>query len=103
LIVSSVPLQAGKDAAYWIAQLDEQNTAFCNETSNRHSITVDGAQFRQEDQFCGQSAHVIEVLGASDSRFYEFDFIRDRSDGSPVTATERAIFDRFLASLRFGD
>ena len=54
LWVASVPLKPGKDAAYWVAQLDSQNAAFCNSTSNRHSITLDGVNARQEDQVCAQ-------------------------------------------------
>jgi hypothetical protein len=100
--VSSVPLKPGKDAAYWIAELDSQNAAFCNQTSNRHSISIDGVSVRQEDQVCAQTIHIIEVLGASASRFYEIIIVRDLSDGSPLTDTERATFDRFLASFRFG-
>ena len=57
---------------------------------------------RQEDQACGGSVSIIEVLGVGGGRFYEIDIVRDLSDGSPLTATERAIFDRFLASFRFG-
>jgi hypothetical protein len=102
IFVTSVPLAAGRDEAALIAMFDSQNAAFCNETSNRHSITLDGAQFRQEDQVCSQTINIIEVLGASDGRFYEINIVRSLSDGSPLTATEREIFDRFLASFRFG-
>ena len=102
VVVASVPLKPGKDAAYWIGQLDSQNAAFCNQTSNRHSITVDGVNMRQEDQVCAQTIHTMEVLGASKSRFFEIIIVRDLSDGSPLTDAERATFDRFLASFRFG-
>ena len=102
LFVSSVPLNAGRSEAELTALFDNENAAFCDETSNRHSITVDGAEMRQEDQVCGGTAHVIEVLGVAGGRFYEINIVRDVSDGSPLTATDRAIFDRFLASLRFG-
>lgn len=100
--VTSVPITSSKDAAARLASFDSQNAAFCNETSNRHDITLDGVAMRQEDQVCAQTVQVVEVLGASKDRFFAINLVSGRSDGSPLTDMERATFDRFLASFRFG-
>ena len=75
LFVSSVPLTAGKDAADWIAALDSRAAAFCTQRSDRHSITLDGVTARQEEQFCAQTYHIIEVVAGSAGRFYLIDLI----------------------------
>jgi hypothetical protein len=98
--VTSVPVTPANDAAAWLAAFDSQNAAFCNSTSNRHDITLDGVAMRQEDQVCAQSVQVVEVLGASKDRFFEINLVT--SVESPLTATDRATFDRFLSSFRFG-
>ncbi len=106
--VTSVPLAAAKsldgksqDAAALLADFDSQNAAFCNSTSNRHAITLDGVAMRQEDQVCAQNIQVVEVLGASKDRFFEINLVSS-PDGSPLSDTERATFDRLLASFKFG-
>jgi hypothetical protein len=98
--ITSVPVASAKDAAALLAEFDAQNTAFCNSTSNRHDITLDGVTMRQEDQVCAQSVQVVEVLGASKDRFFEINLVT--SVDSPLTATDRATFDRILASFKFG-
>ena len=95
--VASVPVTSAKDAAAVLAAFDGQNADFCNETSNRHDITLDGVAMRAEDQVCAQSVHVVEVLGASKDRFFEINLV----GGVPLTDSERATFDRMLASFRF--
>jgi hypothetical protein len=99
LTVSSVLLKADADTAARIAEIDALNQAFCDPASNRHSVTVDGATLRQQDQVCADSANIIEIVGAGGGRFYQINFARD--DSTPLTATDRATFDRFLASFRF--
>ena len=95
--VASVPVTSAKDAAAVLAAFDSQNADFCNETSNRHDITLDGVAMRAEDQVCAQAVHVVEVLGASKDRFFEINLV----GGDPLTDSERATFDRMLASFRF--
>jgi hypothetical protein len=99
--VSSVALKTGADEADWITAVDDVNDAFCNQTSNRHDITVDGATLRQEDQVCGQTYNIIEVVGAGRGRFYKINLVKN--DNSAPTAADRATFDRFLASFRFAE
>jgi hypothetical protein len=98
--VTSVPVTSAKDAAAMLAAFDSQNTAFCNSTSNRHDITLDGVAMRQEDQVCAQSVQVVEVLGASKDRFFEINLVSSSERG--LSDTDRATFDRFLSSFRFG-
>ena len=100
LWVSSVPLKADTDAAGWISLFDSENAAFCNTTSNRHSVIVDGATMRQEDQVCAQTYNAIEIVGADHGRFYEIILVQNNN--SPLTTTDRATFDRFLTSFKFG-
>jgi len=95
--VTSTPLTAGMGAAEWISAFDKENAALCNQTSNRHSITLDGVTVRQEDQLCGQDVNAIQVLGATNGYFYMINFV----GYSPITPVDRATFDRFLASFRF--
>jgi hypothetical protein len=97
--VTSVPVASAKDAAALLAAFDSENAAFCNSTSNRHDITLDGVAMRQEDQVCAQSVQVVEVLGASKDRFFEINLVT--SSDAPLTDTDRATFARFLASFRF--
>jgi hypothetical protein len=96
--VTSVPITSGKDEAALLASFDSQNAAFCNSTSNRHDITLDGVAMRQEDQVCAQSVQVVEVLGASKDRFFEINLISSSERG--LSDTDRATFDRFLSSFR---
>jgi hypothetical protein len=99
--VTSVPVTPAKDAATLLADFDSENTAFCNETSNRHSITLDEVAMRQEDQVCAQTIQVVEVLGASKDRFFEINLVSS-PDGSPLSDVDRETFARLLASFRFG-
>jgi hypothetical protein len=97
--VTSVPVTSANDTAALLAAFDSQNTAFCNSTSNRHDITLDGVAMRQEDQVCAQSVQVVEVLGASKDRFFEINLVSSSERG--LSDTNRATFDRFLSSFRF--
>ena len=54
---------------------------------------------RQEDQVCAQTIEVVEVLGASKDRFFEINLV---SGVSSLSDADRATFDRFLSSFRFG-
>lgn len=98
IYLSSTLLEPDRDAAAWISTIDSWNAARCDPTSDRHSITIDAMTMRQEDQYCGETVYIVEVLGAHAGRFYAIDLVNE----VPITATERATFDRFLASFRFG-
>jgi hypothetical protein len=99
LTVSSVLLKTDADTAARIAEIDSLNQAFCNPVSSRHSITIDGTTLRQDEQLCADDVNVIEVVGAGRGRFYQITFGQTTT---PLTATDRATFDRILASFRFG-
>ena len=99
LFLSSLSLTGGKDAAAWTAELDSRTAGLCTELTNRHNITLDGVTARREDQYCSRTYHVIEVVTASGGRFY---LIRFLTAAPSLTATDRATFDRVLASFRFG-
>jgi hypothetical protein len=97
IYLSSVRMTPERDDAAWLSTLDGHTAESCDPTSNRHTITIDGVTMRQEDQYCGETVYIIEVLGAHNGRFYVIDLVNE----SPLTTAERATFDRFLASFRF--
>lgn len=97
VLVSSVPLKAGEVAAERIAGLDSINAPICR-LSDRHDITIDGVTARQEDFFCFSKDYGIEVAVVNAGRFYQLDLFSQ----TPIGETDRATFDRFLASFRFG-
>lgn len=97
VFVSSVPFDAGRDEITLRNELDLENPMVC-EMSELHEITVDGVTGRQEDAFCFDRDHIIEVVVVNENRFYMIDMF----SGSPLSGTDRAIFDEFLASFRFG-
>ena len=97
VLVSSTQITDGMSSAHRIAQLDRIN-APCD-LSDRHGITLDGATARQEDFFCFGVDYGIEVVVANKSRHFQIDLFSP----TPLGDTDRAIFDRFLASFRFAD
>ena len=99
IYLSSVPLTPDRDAAAWMSTLDSHTAGSCDPTSDRHTITIDAVTMRQEDQYCGQTVHIVEVLGAHNGRFYVIDLVNE----APITPADRETFDRFLASFRFDE
>jgi hypothetical protein len=102
-LMSSDSLDADQSPAERFSQLDFTNQAEGNpvgacRTSDRHTFTLDGVEARREDLICQQD-HLIEVAVVRDGRFYLIDFFAPRA----LSETERATFDRFLASFKFGD
>jgi hypothetical protein len=77
-------------------QLDQETPLVCT-LSDRHQIVVDGAEARQEDQFCFSRDYLIEVLVSNGERFYQIDMLSK----APFTADERLLFDQLLASFKF--
>ncbi len=67
-------------------------------SSDRHAITLDGVQARQEDQVCFKTDHLIEVVVVHRDRLYLVDILSPQA----LTPTERTTFDQFLEAFRFG-
>lgn len=100
LLVSSDPLEAGEDAAGRLAEMDRASAAHGCQSSDRHTITIDGVSARQEDQVCVDHGtdYLIEVLITNNSRFYKIILFSNAA----FTDEDRATVDRVLASFRFG-
>jgi hypothetical protein len=103
VLVSSDPLGPGQTAAERIAQLDFINAGEGSSppaclVSDRHTITLDGSEARQESQVCFQTDRLIEVVVVRDGRFYLVDIIAPHV----LSQADRATFDQFLSSFRFG-
>ena len=95
VFVASTTAERGKTAK---VQLDQEAPMVCK-LSDRHQIIVDGAEARQEDQFCFSRDYLIEVLVSNGERFYQIDMLSK----APFTDDERLLFDQILASFKFGD
>ena len=96
VLVSSTPNTAEQSSADRIAELDAINVA-CR-LSDRHEITLDGVTARQEDFFCFGVDYGIEVVVANETRHFQIDLFSQ----TPIGETDRATFERFLSSFRFG-
>ena len=102
VFATSDRLDPDQVAAERIAQLDfvnagEGGSPACL-ASNRHTITLDRVDARQEDLFCFGKDHLIEVAVIHDGRFYLVDFLSSHVPSQ----TDKTTFDRFLASFEFG-
>ena len=91
VFVSSVDIERGRVVA---PELDIENPMFC-ELSDRHVITVDGRDARQEDQFCFGQDYIVEVELRTETQFYIIDVLSK----SAITEELRATFETFLASF----
>lgn len=96
VLVSATPITAEMSSADRIAELDAINVA-CR-LSDRREITLDGVPARQEDFFCFGIDYGIEVVVANESRHFQIDLFSK----TPIGDTDRATFERFLDSFRFG-
>ena len=94
--VSSVPFEDGRDEVTLRNELDSENPMIC-EMSDRHDVTIDGVTGRQEDAFCLGTDYVIEAVVSNETHFYMIDMFSE----SPLDETDRATFDKFLATFRF--
>jgi hypothetical protein len=99
---SSDPLGPGQVPAERIAQIDFANAGAGNPAgactnSDRQTFLLDGVEARREELTC-QGEHWLEVVVVHDARIYLINLFAP----SALDETDRATFDRFLASFRFG-
>ncbi|HET9083275.1 MAG TPA: hypothetical protein VFN41_02650 [Candidatus Limnocylindrales bacterium] len=96
LTISSDVLAADEVAPGRRAEIDQETALICR-IGTFTSVMIDGAEGRQNDQFCFGRDHVIEVFVAHGDRIFLMYWL----SSAEIPDTDRAIFTEMLKRFRF--
>ena len=98
LTVSSDVLAGGEVASGRRAEIDQETAMMCK-IGAFTKVVVDGAEGRQNDQFCFGHDYLIEVFVGHADRIYLMYWLSP----TDIPDIDRAIFDEMMKQFRFAD
>ena len=98
LTVSSDVLAEGEVASGRRAEIDQETAMMCK-IGAFTKVVVDGAEGRQNDQFCFGHDYLIEVFVGHADRIYLMYWLSP----TDIPDIDRAIFDEMMKQFRFAD